>query len=563
MKNNFSSTINNNRFTITDSIVTRIMVIAGIALTIITITVRLAGDNPTVVWALLIATLFDICGLTLIWLGYPMAGRALLPTILTATVTFVAYNRGGLYHISMLGFPVIIVLAGLLLGYRGVFSFAVINSLASITIGYLEISGLSPFSESSRVGYDDIAVAVILYVLTAIILNTLIQRLVESTLKAEESVMEQERTNVELKKLQNELELRVEERTKELQKRAEQFETIENINRSINTLHNIEQLLPAVTGLVSEQFGYYHVGIFLIDSQREYAVLSASNSEAGRKMLARGHKLKIGEQGLVGYSTLSGKTRTAMKVGDDAVYFNNPDLPETRSEAVIPLKYANQIIGALDIQSEDSNAFSQSDVELFSILADQIAVAIQNTRSAEQAQKALQDAEQTARQLTSQTWDKYTENIRSRGYKYDGIKPEPLKQATNPQPESGTISIPVQLRGQAIGQLKLKTVDPTRPLSQDELSIIESTAERVAIAMEGARLLDEAQKRAERETTISEISAKLSASFQLDSILRDTVEELGQNLRGSTVTFQLINPKSTDSNNPINNDTLNRGTGKE
>jgi GAF domain-containing protein len=96
--------------------------------------------------------------------------------------------------------------------------------------------------------------------------------------------------------------------------------------------------------------------------------------------------------------------------------------------------------------------------------------------------------------------------------------------------------------------LKLKTTDASHKLSQDELAIVESTADRVAIAIDAARLLDEAQKQAAREAFLSEVGSKLSTSFQLDTILRDTVEELGQSLKGSTVTFQLVNPSSSDTN---------------
>jgi GAF domain-containing protein len=106
------------------------------------------------------------------------------------------------------------------------------------------------------------------------------------------------------------------------------------------------------------------------------------------------------------------------------------------------------------------------------------------------------------------------------------------------------------LRGQTIGNLKLKPVDASRNWNEDELAIIAATSERVALALEGSRLLDDAQKRATRETFLADVSAKLGASFQLDSILRDTVEELGKNLKGSTVSFQLVNPSATSSAAP-------------
>jgi GAF domain-containing protein len=105
--------------------------------------------------------------------------------------------------------------------------------------------------------------------------------------------------------------------------------------------------------------------------------------------------------------------------------------------------------------------------------------------------------------------------------------------------------IPVQLRGQTIGRLKLNASDRSHEWSDDELVMVRATAERVALALEGARLLDDAQRRATREAFLSEVAAKLGTSFQLDSILRDTVQELGQTLKNSTVTFQLVNPAAS------------------
>ncbi len=338
------------------------------------------------------------------------------------------------------------------------------------------------------------------------------------------------------------LEQRVEERTRALEGRTSQLEAIADVARSVASIQELDQLLPAITRLVSERFGFYHVGIFLLDTDHEFALLQAANSEGGAKMLARGHRLRVGQQGIVGYTTLHGVPRIALDVGEEAVYFNNPDLPNTHSEVALPLKFGQEIIGALDIQSTETNAFSQQDVELFTILADQVSVAIQNARSLQQAQHALRKAEIASSRLVGEAWRGYAEVIRTKGYRYDGIKPEPLRKGSTNAVDPAGISVPVQLRGQIIGRLKLKSSDSSRSWTDDELAIIESTAERVALAMDSARLLDEAQKRATRETFLSELAAKLGTSFQMDSILRDTVEELGQVMKGSTITFQLVNP---------------------
>ena len=363
----------------------------------------------------------------------------------------------------------------------------------------------------------------------------------------------------ELENTQSQLEQRVQERTHELvvtnqqmTKRAEQLKLVADVAKSAIAIQNADRLLPYIAELVSQSFNIYHVGIFLLDEQNQYAVLEASNTEGGLIMLKRGHRLKVGEQGIVGFVTSRGQPRITLDVGQDAVFFDNPDLPKTRSELALPLKIGERVIGALDLQSTEERAFSDDDISVLDILADQLAIAIQNARSAESARRALLETEVATSQLSGEVWKDYAEKSRTKGYRYDGVKPEPLANKDNTLDEKDVLSVPVQLRGQTIGRLKLKDTDVNRKWTDDERAIIESTAERVALAMEGARLLDEAQKRAARETFLSEIGTKLGTSFQLDSILRDTVEELGQTLHDSTVSFQLVNPSAPPSADPKN-----------
>lgn len=365
-----------------------------------------------------------------------------------------------------------------------------------------------------------------------------------------------QKVNTELKQRENELEniktnleKSVEERTRELVivnqqtvKQAEQLRLIADVARSIISIQDIDRLLPYTAQLISQRFGFYHIGIFLLDERKQYAILRAANSQAGLGMLKRGHRLKVGSQGIVGYVTQTGQARIALNVEDDPVYFGGADLPDTRSEITLPLKSGDIILGALDIQSVEANAFSEEDGSTLSILADQMAIAIQNAISYEQSQRALLEAEIASRQVAGQSWKGYAERIKRRGYRYDGVRSEPLNEASPTSESDDVLNIPVRLRGQTIGHLKLKHPDSPRQWTEDEVAMAEATAERVALALEGTRLLEDAQKRAARETFLSDITAKLGSSFQMDSILRDTVEELGQTLKHSTVTFQLVNP---------------------
>ena len=177
-------------------------------------------------------------------------------------------------------------------------------------------------------------------------------------------------------------------------------------------------------------------------------------------------------------------------------------------------------------------------------MADQVGIALQNALLFEESQSALREANIESRQASKRDWQGYAEAIRTKGYRYDGIKSEPLKDKRLSSRDAEALLIPVQLRGQTIGRLKLNASDRAHIWTDDELLMVKATAERVALALEGARLLDEAQKRATRESFLSDVATKLSTSFQLDSILRDTVQELGQTFKNSTVTFQLVNPST-------------------
>ncbi|MBA3534605.1 MAG: MASE1 domain-containing protein, partial [Ardenticatenales bacterium] len=178
------------------------------------------------------------------------------------------------------------------------------------------------------------------------------------------------------------LEKRVKERTAHLERRSVQLQVAAEVARDATTsTHTMDDLLNGAVELIRSRFGFYHAGIFLVDKAGDYAVLRAAASEAAPAMLAQGHKLKIGETGIVGNVTDTGLPRIALDVGADAVHFKNPHLPNTRSEMAIPLKIGGQIIGALDVQSEQEAAFDQDDIATLSTLADQVAIAIQNVRS--------------------------------------------------------------------------------------------------------------------------------------------------------------------------------------
>jgi len=354
------------------------------------------------------------------------------------------------------------------------------------------------------------------------------------------------------------LELMVEERTAELlsaneknERRAKQFESIAQVARTISSTRDLDMLLTQITTVISREFSFYHVGIFLLDATKKYAVLSAANSEGGQAMLERGHRLKVGETGITGYVTGTGKPRVALDTGADAIFFNNPDLPDTRSEMALPLRVGEEIIGALDVQSTEPSAFSQEDINILSTLADQVSIAIQNAQQFEQTRKALNEAEALAKQFAQTGWQQFTKTKNLVGIHHTGARSTLLygkngaeKEETNwdkdqakARSRRGSLSIPIQLRGEMIGSVDVRSPD-NRPWDQDEMDIVTAIIERAAIAMENARLLEESQRLASKEAKIGEVTAKISSSINMRNVLQTAVEELGRALPGSEVVIQ-------------------------
>jgi len=347
------------------------------------------------------------------------------------------------------------------------------------------------------------------------------------------------------------LEERISERTKEIEKisqsnayRASQFESIAQISRIISSTQSFDTLLPQITETISERLGFYHVGIFLLDTQKEYAILVAANSPGGKRMLARNHRLQVGETGIVGNVTKTGQPRLALDVGLDAIFFNNPDLPETRSEIALPLRVGTNVFGALDVQSTKAQAFSQEDVSILSSLAEQVSIAIQNARSYQESQEALAQAEIISAQLSEQQWSRFMSRQQIGGYHFDGIEARQIK-APSEKPTSHSLSIPVTLRGTKIGTLKLNAPDPNRIWTEEEIALAQATADRTALAIENARLLQDAQKRAAKERTIGEISSKIGSLVNLDNIVQTTIQELGNTLPGTEIAIQ-FNPQDSE-----------------
>ncbi|MBU1879293.1 MAG: GAF domain-containing protein, partial [Chloroflexi bacterium] len=275
----------------------------------------------------------------------------------------------------------------------------------------------------------------------------------------------------------------------------------------------------------------------------EYAVLQAASSEGGQRMLARGHKLEVGQVGIVGYVADAGESRLALDVGEDAVFFDNPDLPMTRSEMALPLKVREQVIGVLDVQSTEEAAFTDEDVEVLQTMADQVALAIENARLLAESQRSLQELEAVYGQQTRRAWaDRATRQ--SVAYRYTGtgvgaVSPTVQSDQAPDASAARRLSAPIRLRGQDIGSIMLQRDPDQDHWSPEEAALMEEVGVQIGLALENARLVEDTQRRAAREQLTGEVSTRMRETLDVDTVLRTTIREFSHIAGGARVTLRL------------------------
>lgn len=544
------------------SLVRNILIFTIVATVMSAVVVFTTSNTPGLaitIAALTISGILEVVSLLFVLRGKVVLAKTIVPMILVIAVTVIALSANSIHDISVVTYPLVIIIATLMQGRRALFTTTPLAVAAIALLGTLDMLGISRSPLGWKTGVDDIIIGMILVGTSSAILNLLITRLNRAIERAEANEAAQFQANQELRKLQISLEERVEERTHELtersnelqkvnrniRRRAEQFEAVTQVTQDITSVRDLRELLPRIAAVISEKFGFYHVGVFLLDEVNEYAILTATNSDGGRRMIERKHRLRVGEQGIVGNVTKTGMPRIAMDVGADAVFFDNRELPDTHSEMALPLKTGNLIIGALDVQSTERAAFTDEDVQMLSLLAHQVSLAIENARLFEETRKALSESEAVSRQTTREAWRNLPTERGLIGYRYTLVGASPLEKPVDvlepsngknkpAESETSRIVVPIELRGETIGTLVVQSPS-TANISQEQFDLIKAVAERVAISAENARLFDETTRRAERERMVSEITSKIRSVNDPQVMIQTAMEELRNALGASRV----------------------------
>ncbi len=359
----------------------------------------------------------------------------------------------------------------------------------------------------------------------------------------------------QVRTLINELETRVATRTRDMSATQE-------IGRFAATQRDVQVLMDQVVNLIVERFpSIYHAQIFLLDSSREWAVLESSTGDAGRMLLARGHRLAVGSMSVIGQVTDQGRVMVARDTASSRVHRRNEFLPDTRAELAIPLKVGDTVIGALDVQSRENDVFEEDEIGVLQTMADQIAVAIENARLYQVSLRRLEEIERSNRLATLTAWERFmheqrVQQMSSTAGVQTGLDMSDLRQQAVAQNRimvgdlteryTVPIAVPVQLRGQMLGAVEWEL--PAQDFDDNKLQLAQELANRLAISLDNARLFQETQRTTERERLVSSIAAKLTAQTDIDEILQTAVREVGQALRSPQVGIRLNRPNG-DSHN--------------
>lgn len=375
-------------------------------------------------------------------------------------------------------------------------------------------------------------VLAILSTLTAIPVALIIRNLHTMLKRQNRLFIERERDTANL-------EQQIIQATENVERRVVQIRTASDIARAISSLQDPKAILQQVVNQIRQQFSLYYVGVFLVN-ENQNAVLNAGTGEVGQKMIAAGHQLQVGGTSMIGWCIANRQPRIALDVGKEPVRFNNPNLPETRSELALPILSRGEALGALTIQSNKPNAFDENDIRVLQGIADSLAIALENANLFEKMQQSLEEIRSLNQAYLRQGWSEAASFHRDLQFTYEN-------KIAHGNGGSNLIQVPMILRDQVIGQISLETDKPD--LSPDDLEFVEAVTAQTAFALENARLIDETQRKAFQEETISHLSAEFSRGLNIDEIITNAVKELSHLPAVSEVSIYLGAPEDASAGN--------------
>lgn len=511
-----------------------------------------------IVLTILLALSFALLQRRILW-----PARIMAPLSLFATITFLIVSGSGIHDIALIGYGGIIVVSSLTLGRRGAFIAAAFIIVAVFGVALAEINQILVTDASVLTTIDDPYLISIVVLSIALTQTALITRMNASLQDARDYAEKQIELNREVIELKDSLEARVQARTNELeqvnklnQHRATLFESIALIARSVTSLENPSILLPNLVQQISHLLNYELVAIYVQEDDRDKSLRAAIFDQSLGNAATLISESALSTEVLAGVVLANGLSRMALNEGADRVYFSKPAVSNLNSEIALPLIAGARVMGVLDVFSKRSHAFDAEEVFTLTTLADIISNAVESSKQFQLSRDSLSESVSAYAESLGQEWRRFKRDENLAGFRYaEGIS-EPIQPSntksliakTTDATQFDTVRVekgirarmlvPVRLRGESLGNLEI-SMPEDYAWSEDDIDIVETVAERLALSMENARLFQTSASRAERERVVTEISSKISGSVRIESILHTAAQELSQALSGAEVLIRL------------------------
>jgi GAF domain-containing protein/HAMP domain-containing protein len=342
-------------------------------------------------------------------------------------------------------------------------------------------------------------------------------------------------------------------RLQKLEKQAHYLSRSLHIIQAISGILSLSQLVKEAVNLVREQFGLYFVGIYLVNDTGEWALLQGGTGEIGQALLASGHRIRVGE-GTIGKSIANRSTLVTNSSDMEAIHRWITALPESGSEAALPLCTQGKVIGALSLYSDNPNSFNEDQLIPIQRIADYIASAIENANLYTESQETLKITRRAYDELSHRSWSKVVHNRPNWGYYCDetGISSLESYNAKLPSEENElpVLHLPIVLRGQVIGDYEAHKPPESGDWHPDEISLMNTMMTQLEAALESARLFQDAQERAAREQITHEITDQLHRATRIDDLMKALVVDIAKTLGASDSFVQLSLPSRTTDHHP-------------
>ena len=476
--------------------------------------------------------------------GYVRRTAIVIITVMTLLIILLAGLFGEVEGNPMLpGLISVIVLAGFLISQRAAIIVGAIALIDLLVFSYIDqLVDMPKLLQSSEQVYVT-RLAVMLLMVTVIVSITVMtyNRMIGQIQESDNALRQ---SNKELEEIRTYLEGEVAENTEQLERRSRYLEAAARVANSSISILNEQEMIQTVANEIADQFGFYHVGVFLLDERKEWAALRAASSPGGKLMIARNHRLAVGRQGIVGFVTSMGQPRISQDTGTDKVHSPTEELPETRSEMALPLIARGSVIGAIDIQDSKPEAFQEDDITVLQAMADNIALALENIQLFERSQETLEEVQRIYGEFSQRTWFEAQQKNLLSSYRYFGGAVTPVKNSDLPEIVENKVSIPVEVRGVILGAIEISKGDDRENWTEEELQLLRSLSDQLGIALDSARLFNESQLRATTEFTISQINSQLWETMDINSILRTTAQNLRETLSLPELTIRMAAPET-------------------